>query len=186
VRTEAVKRRVGPALYRSMEPGDQIIAGTLAMPGAAPAWDALAALPALAAGIAASLNFFTSASNPTLGAVADIGVLSTFCLMLPLQFRRGPVFLAATQRQLICYRLSRFGNEPMRPLFCAPLASVRITSLRSALPPWKSVRYNGPGAGDRGLRLNIHGRWRKDLDEVLAALQTSGAAVEPTPVPLPQ
>jgi hypothetical protein len=129
-----------------MEPGDQIIAGTLAMPGAAPAWDALAALPALAAGIAASLNFFTSASNPTLGAVADIGVLSTFCLMLPLQFRRGPVFLAATQRQLICYRLSRFGNEPMRPLFCAPLASVRITSLRSALPPWKSVPAPVTGA----------------------------------------
>ena len=190
MRAEAVKRQVGPAIYQAMEPGDQIIAGTLAMPGSAPAWDALAALPAIPVGIAGGINFFTNVSSPIFGVLAGIGVLSAF-LMLPLQFRRAPVFVAVTRQQLICYRLSRMGNEPARVQFCAPLASVRITSLGSALPRWRSVRYNGPGADDRGLRLNVHGRWRKDLEEVLAALQSSGAAVEPTPrsvrdVTLPQ
>jgi hypothetical protein len=90
VRREVVKRRVGPALDQALEPGDRIIAGTLAVSGYSPAWDLLAAAPAIASGVAET-------------------------------------------------------------------------------------------TGDRGLRLNVHARWGKDLDEVLAALQTSGAAVEGAP-----
>jgi hypothetical protein len=186
VRREAVKRRVGPALYQAMEPGDQIIAGTLAISGSAPAWDALAALPALAGGIAGGVNLFSNVSGPAFGADASISVIFGTFLMLLFQLRRGPVFLAVTQRQLICYRLARMDNEPTRLLFCAPLAAVRMTSLRRRMPFWRSVRYSGPGTGDRSLRFNVQGNWRKDLDEVLAALQAGGAAVEgapPRPVP---
>jgi hypothetical protein len=96
-----------------------------------------------------------------------------------------PVFIAVTQRQFICYRLSRVGNEPIRPLFRAPLTWVRMTTLVSGLPRGRSVRYSGPGAGYRGLRLNVHARWRKDLDQVLAALQASGAAEGALGRPLP-
>ena len=63
---------------------------------------------------------------------------------------------------------------------------MRITSLGSGTPRWRSVRYSGPGAGDRDLRLNVYGHWHKDLDEVLAALQAGGAAVEgASPAELP-
>jgi len=53
-----------------------------------------------------------------------------------------------------------------------------------------SFRYSGPGAEGQGLRLNVHLRWRQDLDEVLGALQDGGAAVEgvryrPQPSSLP-
>jgi hypothetical protein len=179
VRTETVKRRVGPALYQVMEPGDQIIAGALAMSGYSPAWDLLAAVPSLAGGVVGSVGLFsnyTASPGPTL---AGLG-LGSFILS-SLQLQRRPVFVAVTQRQFICYRLSRVGSEPTRLLFRTSLASVRMASLGSWAPRWRSVRYSGPGAGDRGLRLNVHGRWRKDLDEVLAALQATGAAVEGAP-----
>jgi hypothetical protein len=122
VRREAVRRRVGPALYQVMEPGDQIIAGTWAMSGSAPAWDALAALPAIALGIAGGANHFTNVSGPftnvsgpVFGGAASMSVFFSTLLMLPLQLRRRQVFVAVTQRQFICYRLSRMGNEPTRP-----------------------------------------------------------------------
>jgi hypothetical protein len=184
VRTEVVKRRVGPALYLAMEPGDQIIAGTSAMSGYSPAWDVLASVPSVAGGVVSSASLFSNSTGSPGLALVGLG-LSPF-ILVPLQMGRRPLFVAVTQRQFICYRLSRVGNEPTRLLLRAPLASVRMTSLGSWAPRWRSVRYSGPGAGDRGLRLNVHGRWRKDLDEVLAALQASGAAVEGTPGrPLP-
>jgi hypothetical protein len=179
VRKEVVKRRVGPALYQAMEPGDQIMAGTWAMSGCSPAWDVLAGAPGIVSGVVGSVGLFSSSTaSPGL---ALVGLGLSPLILVPLQLGRRPLFIAITQRQFICYRLSRFGNEPTRLLFCAPLASVRITSLGSGTPRWRSVRYSGPGAGDRNLRLNVYGHWRKDLDEVLAALQAGGAAVEGTP-----
>ena len=45
------------------------------------------------------------------------------------------------------------------------------------MPNWGSVKYYGPGVDGRSLRLNGSRRWRKDLNEVLVALQVGGAAV---------
>ena len=101
--------------------------------------------------------------------------------MLVLLFMRRPVFVAVTRRQLICYRLSWMNNAPVRLLFCAPLPSTRVTYLGGAMPRWRSIRYDGPGAEGRSLRLNVVGRWRQDLDEVLAALQAQGGRVEGLP-----
>jgi hypothetical protein len=179
VRTEVIKRRVGPALYQAMEPGDQIIAGTFAMSGYSPSWDALAAVPTIAGGVAGLLGLFSNYAASPGSSVLGVG-LGAF-IMSSVQLQRRQVFMAVTQRQLICYRLTRVGYEPTRLLFGVPLASVRMSSLGNSALRWRSVRYSGPGAGDRGLRLNVHGRWRKDLDEVLAALQAGGAAVEGTP-----
>lgn len=39
---------------------------------------------------------------------------------------------------------------------------------------------SGPGAEGRSLRFNVSGRWRRDLNEILAALQVGGAAVDGT------
>jgi len=73
------------------------------------------------------------------------------------------------------------GNEPVRLLFRAPLAAVRVTGARSGAPAWRAFRYSGPGAESRAPRLNVHWRWRQDLDEVLWALQAGGAVVEGAP-----
>jgi hypothetical protein len=177
-RRETVKREAGRAIYPVLGPGDQIIAGTWALTGPSPAWDLLPGLPAIAGGVSGGLDLFSSISVPVFGVAAGAGVVvGSYPLTLAVQLRRRPVFIAVTQRELICYRLSRIGNEPVSLLFRAPLAAVRVTRLGSAMPRWRSVRYTGPGAESRGLRLNVGGRWRQDLDEVLTALQAGGAAV---------
>jgi hypothetical protein len=183
VRRDIVKRRVGPALHEAMEPGDQIIAGALAMTGPSPSWELLLALPALAGGVAGAVGLFSSLSPPQL--LGPVLVFVPFLLAWPLQFRRKPVFVAVTQRQFICYGMSRFGHEPSRLLFSAPLAAARVTNLGGRMPNWGAVRYSGPGADGRGLRLNVSGRWRRDLNEVLAALQDGGAAVDGMPMGRP-
>lgn len=176
MRRDIVKRRVGPALYEAMEPGDQIMAGALAMTGPSPAWELLLALPALAGGVTGAAGLFSSLSpSQPLGPVL---VFVPFLFAWPLQFRRKPVFVAVTQRQFICYGMSRFGHEPSRLLFSAPLAAVRVTNLGGRMPNWGAVRYSGPGTDGRSLRFNVSGRWRRDLNEVLAALQVGGAAVD--------
>jgi hypothetical protein len=157
---------VGPALYRVMEPGDQIIAGTWARTGPTPWLEMLVAVPS----VFAVAGITTSA---TLGPFGDLLLVNLAALALLIM--RRPVFVAVTQRQLICYRLSRMNNAPVRLLFCAPLLSTRVTYLGRSAPRWRSVRYDGPGAESRSLRLNVAGRWRQDLDEVLAALQRAAA-----------
>jgi len=178
VRRETVKRRVGPALYQVMEPGDQIIAGVLVITGPSAAWDLFPALCAVFCGVLGSAGLFSSFSPPPI--VAGLGI-ATVLLTLPLQLRRRPLFVAVTQRQLICYRMSKLGTEPSSLLFCAPLTAVRMTRLGGRMPHWASVRYTGPGADDQGLRFNINARWRKDLNDVMTAPQAGGAAVDGQP-----
>jgi hypothetical protein len=170
MRRKVIKQRVGPALYQVMEPGEEIMAGLLAIEGLPPLLDLIVALP---------LVTFSLASIDTgrSGFGVGVGLLGSL-LTLATQFLRRPVFMAVTQRQLICYRLSRFGSEPVRLLFCAPLTAVRLTGGGHGILRWKSVRYSGPGAEGRPWRLNVYGNWREDLGEVMPALQVGGAAVE--------
>ena len=177
MRRDIVKRRVGPALYEAMESGDQVMAGALAMTGPSPAWEMLLTLPALAGGVAGAANLFGNFNPPQL-LLGPVLVFVPFLFAWPLQLRRKPVFVAVTQRQFICYGMSRFGREPSRLLFSAPLAAVRVTNLGGRMPNWGAVRYSGPGVDGRSLRFNVSGRWRRDLDEVLATLQVGGAAVD--------
>lgn len=174
MRREVLKRRVGPALYQVMEPGDEIMAGALAITGPSPAWDLLLGLSALAGVAAGAAGLFSSFSPPQL--LGPVLVFVPFLFAWPLQLRRRPVFVAVTQRQFICCRMSRLGYEPSRLLFSAPLSAVRMTALGGRVPNWEAVRYSGPG-----LRFNVSRRWRRDLNEVLAALQVGGGAVDGMP-----
>ena len=168
VRRNTIKREVGPALDKVMEPGDQIIAGTWAMAGPGRWLDLLAVVPFFAF---SEVAFTTGASPSPLW-----GVTPSLVPLVLLAWRR-PVFVAVTERQLICYRLSRMTNEPVRLTFGAPLLAVRMTSLGRSVARSTSIRYDGPGAEGRSLRLTVTGRWRQDLDEVLAALHARGASV---------
>lgn len=171
VRRSTIKREVGPALGKVMEPGDQIVAGTWAVAGPGPWLDMLATVPFLAFG---AFGITTGASPGAWGFLPAL-------LSVVLPFRRRPVFVAVTERQFICYRLSWMTNDPVRMLFRAPLLAVRVTGQGRRWPQQTSIRYDGPGAEERGLRLNVTGRWRRDLDEVLAALHARGASVAGPP-----
>jgi hypothetical protein len=101
-------------------------------------------------------------------------------------FLSRPVFVAVTQRQLICYRLSGMTGRPVRLLFSAPLAAVRVTPghrMPVWVTCWRSIRYAGPGAEGRNLQLTVGWSQRRQLDEVLAALHARGASVAGFPSP---
>lgn len=97
----------------------------------------------------------------SIGARAEVialwGGAASWLLSTVLVFSRRPVFIAVTERQLICYRLSRIGSEPIRLLFCAPLITLSMTSVGRGALRWRSVRYSGPGAEGSSLRLNVRG-----------------------------
>jgi hypothetical protein len=168
-RRDTVKSQIGPALYRAMKPGDQIVAGMRVQAGLTPQLDLMICLPCAA--------FTAIAGIVGIGAGFATGLAAWF-VPLVLQFGRRPVFIAVTSRELICYRVSRLDSEPGRLMFRAPLTAVRMTSSGRGALRWRSVRYSGPGAGQRPLRLHAAGRWREDLDQVLTALQAGGARVE--------
>lgn len=162
VRRKTIKREVGPALRAVLEPGDQIVAETWATTGPGPWLDVVGAILVMASEFAGF----------KIGTAALWGGFTAICVPLTMMIMRRPVFVAVTERELICYRLSRGTNDPDRLWFRAPLLTVRVTSLGPVVfSRWRSIRYDGPGVDGRGLRLNVYGRWRRDLDE-----RTSGAA----------
>jgi hypothetical protein len=172
-----VKGRIGPALYSVMEPGDDVLAGVLAESGPGPRFDLLAGLASVGLAIVSLYDLSGPGLNRVAGldlsAVSFIGWLVTALISVA----RKPVFIAVTQRSLICYRVSRLDHSPVRLLFRGPPSSVRITGSGRGLLR-SSVRYTGPGAGEHGLRLTIRRPWRCDLEAVLTTLQLAGAAVD--------
>jgi hypothetical protein len=165
-----IRQQAGPALYQVMEPGDEIMAGLLAKTGLPPLLDSIAVLAPVAVAFAGiipgrSMTFIWAGSLPSLATVA-------------IPFLHRPVFVAVTREQLICYQLSRIRNKPVRLMFRAPLTLVRLTGTSRSVLRWRSVRYSGPGAERRMLRLNVYGAWRADLAGAVTALQVGGAAVE--------
>lgn len=98
LRTSTIKLAVGPALYRVMEPGDQIMAWTWAMAGPGPWLDLLGA--ALSApGIALGVAGIATGPNPGSFWVVVAPSLLPLASLVVVLWRR-PVFVAVTQRQL--------------------------------------------------------------------------------------
>jgi hypothetical protein len=165
------RARVEPALYSVMAPGDQIVAGMYARLGPPLGLDLL---PPLVAWLVFTLTARWDIGLAGHGHLAAANAVSlavailTIAVSAPPIFRKQ-VFVAITQRQFICYRLTLFGR-PRRLMFAAPLQSGPVSCHR-----W-SMRYPGPGS--KTIRFNAGPRWRVDLGQVASALQASGTFVE--------
>lgn len=157
-----------------MEPGDEVVADMLAKTGPTLALDlaATTAVVVLAAVAFALSGWRLAHSEGGLdvpgGVLAAGGPLAQLSLWL-----RKPVFVAVTRKQLICVQLMRMKpSTPRQILFAVPLPSGSISRSR-----W-SLRYTGPDG--KTIRLNNGLAWhaRRDMNEVVAALQASGVIVE--------
>lgn len=168
IRRKTIKREVGQALHKVMEPDDRIVAGTWAAAGPGPWLDILA----IAGFFVLEMAALRMGASP-----GPLWEMTGPAIPMATYFWRRPVFVAVTERQLICYRLARITNDPLGPRFCAPVPTVRMTALSGRLAPWWSIRYDGPGAERRGLRLNLPPTWRRDTGDVLDALYQRGAYV---------
>ncbi len=181
-RRSAVKLRVGPALYSVMRPGEQIWAGVLAE--TEPRWrvrarQVLALAVVAVLGAAVLHRAWPAFAEPTLVGAA-LGMLGLG------SWQRRHVFLAVTDRQVIGIEMKNDG--PARVLFAAARDSARVSGSVAGLPGGAAITYRGPSVPANGMWLLASGRWRHDLDEVVASLRAGGSVVQHyrRPMPRPQ
>lgn len=176
-----MRLRVGPALYQVMAPGEQILAGAYGVTGLRRPWSLVSTAIVLM-------------SNPVFDPAVDrftsmhslAGFVLTMCpaiaLALEAAYRRRRVFLAVTDRQLICIRMSSLGTD--KPIVRVPREMVVMRGGPGGR--WtSSVTYLGPRVSGgrtrvsgRGTRVGVAGAWRQDLDDLVGILQAAGIPVD--------
>jgi len=161
-----LKRRAEEALRDGLRPGEGIVAGS-AVTSDPSRWGTaalvVAALAVTAGGLASLLGPLPA---------GPLSALAVPVLFLGIQFLPRPMYIAVTDRQLICCRLSRLRNTPGRPMLVLPLADLRIVTYRSGRYG-TSVRCEIPGR--KPILLHASPAGRKDFAEVEMVLARSGA-----------
>jgi hypothetical protein len=154
-----------------MAPGEPIVAAVPAATGP-PLWQlGLPLVPLALASIWLGLLQLLGNSGTAQLALPASLLLAAGVILVPNLSR--PVFLAVTDRQLICVRLSRVTSAPVGLIFAVPLAAAGTTSYRPGR--WSSsLRCRWPGRRGRGRRLTIAPRWQPELEAVVAALRAAG------------
>jgi hypothetical protein len=165
-----IRRNAEDTLRQLVQPGEQIVAGA-AVTSDPSHWGiaglGAAALALMVVGLAGLLG---SQPSPLLGGLV-VG-LALPLIGLGSQFLARPMYVAVTDRRLICCRLSRLRSAPGRLAFAAPLADIRIANCRSGRFS-SSVRCEI--AGQKGIRLDAGRAWRQDFADVDMVLARSGA-----------
>jgi hypothetical protein len=161
-----------------MEPGEQILAGTLGTTGR---WQRQERIAALTVGVAEWLYDapFHPFGHPQAGAAFQLAFFLPPVIGLVhsgTSARHAKIFLALTDRQLIAVRPTTL-SRMARVRFRVPRELAR---LRGGGRGWRtsSVTYFGPGARARGLRITVARAWRHDLDDLVAGLQAAGIPVD--------
>jgi hypothetical protein len=165
----AIRRQAEDALRHELQPGEHIAAGTPAISGPS-RWGMAALLAAALALVAAGL---VNLLGPQPGLLPDGPVIGALPLLgLGIQFLPRPVYVAVTERRLICCRLSRLRSAPGRLAFAAPLADLSIAGYRSGTFG-SSMQCEAPG--QERIRLSIRRPQRQEWAAVDLALARSGA-----------
>jgi hypothetical protein len=176
VRRGQTRLLVGPTLYQVMEPGERILAGACGWTGRRRTWRSPGEALVFALGLVIDAPFHLLGRGPLLVSIPlGIVLYGAPVLSAAMRGRNRQVFLAVTDRQLICVANSR--TRGVQQLFHSPLAMVRMRGASHG-PRVRSVIYLGPGAKDRGTRITVTGVWRRDLDDIVAILRGHGIAVD--------
>jgi hypothetical protein len=166
----AAKRRQQEALSHELQAGEHVTASAAAMSDPS----RLAAAVVLAAAFALTAAGLASLLGPWLRPIPGSAVIGVALpvLGLGIAFLSRPVYVAVTNRRLICWRLSRARGTSRQPALAAPLADLRIVSYRAGRHG-TSIRCEIPG--HRPIRLDMRRAGCADFAEVDAALARSGA-----------
>jgi hypothetical protein len=170
VNRAAVKRRAEEALRRELQPGEHVVAGAAGTCDPS-RWGTAALLAAALALAAAGLVSFAG-PQPGLLSGPLPGGLALPLLILGIHFLPRSMYVAVTDRRLICCRLSRLGSTPRQLAFAVPLADLRIVNYRSGKRE-SSVRCEIPG--HKRIRLAVGRAGRNDFAGVDMALARLGA-----------
>jgi hypothetical protein len=171
------RRRVGPALFSVMAPGEQILAGALGWTGRRRGAEIVGGYVVLALYVTLVYPFQLLGSIAALSSAAAKVLLfaaAWACALISLRHRW--VFLAVTDRQLIWVRSP--GSAQPWAWIHAPLDVIRLRGgPSSAVLRSTSVVVRAPGLPPAGLQFSAAGPWRQDLDQFVAEMQTAGFRV---------
>jgi hypothetical protein len=171
------RRRVGPALFSVMAPGEQILAGALGWTGRWRGAEIVSGYVVLALYVTLVYPFQMLGTIAVLSGVAArilLFAIAWACALVSLRHRW--IFLAVTDRQLIWVRSP--GSAQPWAWVHAPLDMIRLRGgPTSALLRSKSVTIRASGLPPEGLQFNAAGPWLADLDRFVAEMQAAGFRV---------
>jgi hypothetical protein len=163
-----LNRRAEEALRHDLQPGERIAAGS-AVASDPSRWGAAALLPvALALTVAGLANLLGLLGPLPAGPFIALAPV----LGLGIQFLPRPMYVAVTDRRLICCRLSRLRVTLGRPVFAVPLAELRVVNYRSSRYG-TSIRCEIPGR--KPMLLHVSRARRRNFAELEMMLARSGA-----------
>ena len=166
----ALKRQAEEALSRGLQPGERIAAGSRVTCGLSRRGPAAL----LAAWLVPTAAVLESLWGPLpAGPVIAVAVP---VLGLGIWFLPRPMYVAVTDRRLICWRLSR--STLRRLAFTVPLADLRIVNYRSG-KYGTSIRCEFPGG--KPVLLYARRAGREDFAKVDRVLARSGAYAKMDP-----
>jgi hypothetical protein len=102
------------------------------------------------------------------------------CLVSLVAPRRTPTYIVVTTSRVYLIPTPRSRRGRARAITRTPVACVRVGHGRAGRFR-RVVRLEGPAFPPKGVHFLVTGAWRADLDDVLAAISTGHAAVEPPP-----
>ncbi len=145
-------------LRHDLQPGERIAAG-LAVTSDPSRWGVAVLLAVALALTAASLVSLLGPLN-----ASPVIVLALPGLGLGMQFLPRPMYVAVTDRRLICIRISRLHGKLGRPAFAVPFAAPRVLNNRSGkystfLLGVGVINERGGGAGRRSRCRRCLARW---------------------------
>jgi hypothetical protein len=169
-----IKRQVGAALAPVLEPGERIIAGTLAAEGLWPLvmWGT-SVLLALAFVVISVIAGQSWPAAPFVVAAAAVSLI--------FRLRAPNVFVVVTSRRVVCFRMTRFVAR-LGPVTGTAPVTIAAAAVGRATPIGRMVTLTGlagpnPAGAGAQLRLTVPRLWRRDLDELLTGLRAGGASV---------
>jgi hypothetical protein len=161
-----LQRQAAEALRHDLQPGEHIVADS-AVTADPSRW-------ALTAMLTLSVVLTAAGLEGLLGPLQATPVIAVGLpiMALGIPFLPRPMYVAVTNRRLICTRTFRLRNTPRRPSFVAALADLRILNYRSG-NYGASIRCQVPGR--KPMLLHAGRAGRRDFAEVVRVLACSGA-----------
>jgi hypothetical protein len=170
------------SIERDLEPGDHIVAETLSEAGHVPWWErpaTYARYPIAALGVLAAVALFIAGKHIQAGIVGACAAPSQLVSLAA--SRRKPTYIVVTTRRLYLIPLPTGRRDRARAITRTPLPSVRLG--RERADRFRRVfRLEGPAFRPKGSQFLVTGKWRTDLDGVLAAIRTGDDSIDPAPV----
>jgi hypothetical protein len=124
--------------------------------------------------------FFEALTGPSPWLVAALSEIPLVGLIVALV--RSIYFVALTNTSVVVVGASKFTNRPTNLVAAEHFAEAKFSDLKIA-PVWSKVYYQMPGQA-KPTRLNVHRKWRNELDALVRAVGPALGTVPSQPGPV--